>query len=92
MSQLCCVSDIILNVSVLFRLRRYASPVSFWSWIKPSCAHPLLLVLLVFLLHSAADCRLSLGTSFEKDATNAVLDFTGDDADEMRRNKVRRVW
>ena len=38
------------------------------------------------------DCRLSLGTSFEKDASNAVLDFTGDDAEEMHRAKVRTVW
>jgi len=33
-----------------------------------------------------------LGTSFEKDAVNAVLDLTGDDADEMRRAKTRTVW
>ena len=40
----------------------------------------------------ADNCRLSLGTSFEKDATAAVLDLTGDDADEMRRDRTRTVW
>ena len=40
----------------------------------------------------AVDCRLSLGTSFEKDASGAVLDLTGDDADEMRRAKTRTTW
>ena len=38
------------------------------------------------------DCRLSLGTSFEKDASNAVLDLTGDDAGEMRRAKTHTKW
>jgi len=43
-------------------------------------------------LSVVVDCRLSLGTSFEKDAGSAVLDLTGDDADEMRRARSRTVW
>ena len=37
-------------------------------------------------------CRYSLGTSFEKEAANAVMDLTGDEDQKMRTMKNAMKW